>query len=221
MVDVSEVGDGSAPQSDGSEVDWQARFNGLMGRFNRTQNEFKALQDRLAELEQTSQPAHETSEEQPVADNDAITQLQEQVSALTQLLTQGEMKKAQATILDKYPEVKPLAHLIVGADTPEAFEEVAKSLSDALKSAGTDAPATDAGDTTAPAADAAAGAGEGAAAEGTAPVTAPVTAGGTTFDGQAASQEKVTEAISNGSWSDYLRAKSEVAEQDPANAVLG
>lgn len=200
------MGDGSVPNE---TTDWQARFNGLMGRFNRTQNELAAERAAKAELEARLQaPTTPEENDSDVPDNDAIAQLQAQVAQLTGLITENSQKEARAAILESHPEVKPLAGFITGADSIEEYTALVEQLSTAIKSAGGEQPVVVADATVAP--------------EGTAPAetattspdvpTVPVTTGGTAFSGEAALEEKVTEAIQKGSFGDYFRAKTELAE---------
>lgn len=210
-VNDLEVGDGSAPNTD--STDWQARFNGLMGRFNRTQNELQAERARLAELEARLQAPTTTEENEPdVADTDAIARLEAQVAALTGMLTEQSQAEARKAILEQHPEVKPLASFITGAEDIETYQALVTQLSEAIKGASGETAVTPVADAT-------------VAPEGTAPAESattspdapavpdvPVTAGGTAFSGEAALEEKVTEAIKNGNFQDYFRAKTEAAE---------
>lgn len=186
-----------------------------MGRFNRTQNELQAERAQRSELEARLQAPTTTEETEPdVSDNEALAQLQQQVAALTGMLTEQTQKDARTAVLDKYPEVKPLAGFITGAESVEEYTALVEQLSTAIKSASGDtAPVTEvtdpaAGVDTTPATD--------APATEPAPQT-PVTTGGTTFSGEAALEEKVTDAIQKGDFQSYFRAKTEAAEA----AVVG
>ena len=180
-----------------------------MGRFNRTQNELEQERQARAELESRLQaPTKPEENDSDVPDNDAIAQLQAQVASLAGLITENQQKEARTAVLDAHPEVKPLAGFITGADSIEEYTALVEQLSTAIKSAGGEAPVATA--TADPAtADPATST---VTPEGAPAPEAPVAAGGTTFSGEAALEEKVTEAIQKGDFGAFFRARTEQAE---------
>jgi hypothetical protein len=185
-----------------------ARFNGLMGRFNRTQSELEQARQRIAELEATRQGATEDS----VTDTSA---LESQVAALQSMLMEERLDKARAQAVQEFPGAKAFADLII-ADSPEAIREMAQLLHERVGQA-------------APADPAAAAAGDDAGNPEPAPESAPAVAapaapqvaGGTSIsDAPVDAQERVVDAIKRRSFSDYLRAKSEQMHAASGELVL-
>lgn len=177
------------------------RFNGLMGRFNRTQNELSAAQARIAELEaRLVAPPSQEPKESPVADT---SQLEAQVSALSEMLMQERLENARKSVLEKYPEAAPFADLIT-ADTPAGMEQVAQAIAERAKAAGLGGTTTT---TTEPPASADLVPPSGADLEAPEAPPAPVVAGGTTFDSGAPTAEQVQDAIKRRDFAGFLAAK--------------
>ena len=197
-----EVVEGSAPQSEAPVVP-AARFNGLMGKFNQTQNELTQVR---AELE--SLRASQTESSQPVtAETGDIEVLKSQVSTLTTLLMEERVDSARRKALDEFPGAKPLADLIT-SDDPTQIREVARLIHERLGGIGTEGAGKE------PVVEGAAGEAP-ASAEGTAPVAAPaapVVGGGVAFSGDSAMTERVVDAVKNRDFGAYIRAKRELAE---------
>lgn len=197
-----EVVEGSAPQSEDEAVVPAARFNGLMGKFNQTQN---ALAEARAEIE--SLRAFQNSQEQPVENSAEVEALRNEIASLRETLMTDKVEKARRAALEEFPAAKPLADLIT-SDDPEQIREVARLISERL---GGSAPAAEANEAT----------GEEAAppaAEAPAPETpAPVVGGGAAFSGSASISDRVAEAVKNRDFKAFLRAKNEEAEM----ATLG
>lgn len=197
---VEEVVTESAPGQQPQMVE-ASRFNGLMGRFNRTQNELNEALQRIAELESNAgtPPAQEESNVSNVEG------LQSQIASLQAMLMEQTLDKARAEALQEFPGAKAFADLIV-ANTPEEVREMAKVLHERVSA---NTPTTTEESAT-----------EGATSEAATqepPVeptpTAPQVAGGTTVtEAPVNPQERVVEAIQRGSFSDYLRAKWEATK---------
>jgi len=194
-AEVSEVDVASAPTSEPQMVE-AARFNGLMGRFNRTQNDLTAAHARIAELEaQLATPT--TNQEMPVTD---VSGLEAKVNDLANLLLEERMENARLKALDEFPEAKPFADLIT-ASTPTQIREVAEAIAQRVRAAGgTQAEAEAAADAVVEAAEQQ----QEAAPETPEP---PVVAGGATFDSQAPASEAVQDAIARKDFAGYLAAK--------------
>jgi hypothetical protein len=201
---------GEVANGSGEFVD-KARFDGLMGRFNRAQNEVErerqraaSLEARLAELEAQgqSQPAQETQEVSDPA-------LVEQVQLLTGLLLKERTENARKQVLDDYPELKPFEDLLV-ADSPEDLREIADVFSARLKQVTGTPEATPAGEP-APAPEATAPPAEAPAPEAPAAPVAPVAAGGQTVDPSAPLTERIQEAVQNKDFGAFLKASRERA----------
>lgn len=192
-------------QGDDTKFVEAARFNGLMSKFNKTQEQLLAEQrarEELAaevsalraELSNRTEPAQET---EPVSEASATpSALEQQVEFLAQELLRERAEKAREqavqTALAKYPEAAPFADMLVG-ESPEQFEQVASDIAERVKTLGVSAPSN-----TPPAE----------------PVTeAPVTGGGPGLvpDGGANFEDKIAAAIENRDFRTYLRLKQEAA----------
>lgn len=101
------------------------RFNGLMSTFQRTKNELEAERTRRAELEALLASREETT-------NVSDDALRDEVSELRQALAEERMERARDKVLDKYPEARPLADLIVG-NSVEDLEAVAATIAERLR----------------------------------------------------------------------------------------
>lgn len=130
-----EVAVGSAGGGDFIE---KARFDGLMSSYNKTKNE---LEGRLAAATQEIDSLRAAQEQNgpQVSQTNDIAGLQEQVGQLSQLLVKQQIESATKDALEKYPEAKPLADLIVG-NSPEEIEDVARTIADRLKGISAGAP---------------------------------------------------------------------------------
>lgn len=189
------------------------RFNGLMGRFNRTQNELEAARAQIAELEARLSGSEPTQENKPpVSDNSA---LEAQVQQLQQMLLEERMESARDKALKEFPEAAPFADLIV-ADTPADVREMARLIAERAKAAspGTPPPTQAVEAEEVPAS---------AEAVPEAPVVEPpVAGGGAAFSSEASAEDRVGTAIQKGSFSDFINAKWEQrALQDGADLNLG
>lgn len=198
----------SAPgQPDAPKYVEASRFNGLMGRFNRTQSELERARQRIAELESqlTGPPVQEDS-----MSNDAVQALQAQVASLQSLLVEQQLEQVRNQAIQEFPGAAPFADLIV-ANTPEEVRDMARLLHERVQAA--------VGSTQEPPADESeeqeqepSGAQTTPPAEPPAP-TPPQVAGGTSIgDTQPDPQTRVVEAIQKGNFSDYLRAKWEATK---------
>lgn len=180
------------------------RFDGLMGRFHKEQAEKQRLEQELQEARERLESLHaqaNTSEETPVAD-EALAQ---EVAALKQMLMEERLESRRASVLEKYPEAKAFADLIVG-DTADDFEAMAREVAARVRSvaggeADADAPSDTATDVTPPS--------DAAPEAPAAPAAPPVTGGAAAFDGGSAVQDRVRQAIEAKDFGAYLRAKAE------------
>jgi len=222
--DAPPVGE-PAPASEGAveegsgheDVVPAARFNGLMGAYQKLKNEqdarIAALQAELDAV-RTQQPKEET----PVV-SDASTTAAE-VAALKEMLLQERLDAAKARALQEHPEAAPFADLIV-ANSPEEVRDLAKTIADRVKSAfAASAPAPASGEPApqgepAPATPAAPA---DASSEAPAPAApaAPVVGGAATVPGDLNPNERLKQAIANRDFAGYLQAKFEMAAQAPA-----
>lgn len=189
------VDGGSAPSEQLIPV---SRFNGLMSKFNSTNDELARVREELEDLRSAM-----TTEETSVASAD-VEALQAQVSQLTELLLEERRNGAMKQVFEEYPEAKAFEDLLVG-DNPEDIRETAKAIAERIRSLSSPAGEEPAPTTTdEPAAPQVTGAPETPAAP-----AAPVTGGGSTFEGAAPAQDRVTDAIKNKDFLGWLRAKRE------------
>lgn len=98
------------------------RFNALMAKHQ------KAL-DELRQLKATQAPSS-SKEEGNVTDTPP--EFLQQFQAMAERVAAMELKEARAAAVEKYPEAKPLAHMLVGA-TAEEVEDAAKQVAESLK----------------------------------------------------------------------------------------
>ena len=196
------VADGSAP---GDSVP-KARFDGLMGRLQKEINETSSIEverDRLAaEVESLRSTTSRENE-----DLSEIAELKEQVAVLANLLTTREAKSARDTVLAEFPELAPIADLLVG-DDPDELREVANRLKPLIA---TQAPVEETepvdaeGNPVTPA----------VPAEPVVPATpaVPVTGGGVAFEGASAIEDRVSDAVKKKDFAGFLKAARERATQ--------
>lgn len=194
----SEVTGGSA-ETDLSNYVEKSRFDGLMGTYNREKDTWlKERQQYEAELASLRNPTP-TQEEAPVADDTALSAVNDKVDGLVRLLMEERLKNARHEAVEQYPEAKPFADMLVGS-TPEEVMQAAANVAERAKTL-IPAPVTPAGDgTPAP---------EGGTAE--TPPAAPVTGGTVAVEGNPSAADKVAQAIANRDWSAFLAAKVEDA----------
>ena len=189
-----EVTVGSAGGDDYVE---KARFNGLMATLNKTKDDYEArLAAATAEIE--SLRAAPERQETLVPDTGDIGTLQEQVSQLTNMLFAERLEGVRAATLDKYPEAKPFADMIVG-NTPEEIEDVARTIADRLKGiTGEISPEEEAAteEVVAP----------GPAGEAPPTPVAPVIGGGTSSPDDGTLASRKTEALVQGNMGAFLEA---------------
>lgn len=185
-----------------------SRFNGLMGRFNRTQSELEQARQRIAELE-----ANPPATEGPAVTAD-VSALEAQVNQLTSMLMQERLESAKAKAIQEFPGAAAFADLII-ADSPEAIQDMAKVLHERVtQGQAPQAPAADSGEQ--PAAEQA----PPAAPEAPSAPVAPVVGGGTSIEGSTPDpEENVVAAIRNKSFAGFLKAKWE-AQQGAGELVL-
>lgn len=207
---ASEVGDGNSEVPDGFIE--KARFNGLMGRFNQEQSAKQKLEAELDELrtELESLRVEASKETQSVSDED----LKSEVAALRDLLLEERREAARNRALEKYPEAKAFADLIVG-NSPEDFEDMAREVSERIRGL---APSADAGTGDSGEASDESGTGGEAAGDSTTnsdeggSTEPPVAGGAATFTGAGTVQDRVAEAVKAGDFGALLRAKLEGVE---------
>lgn len=186
------------------------RFNGLMSKFNHTQEALsqeraraEALEERLANLEAQRTP-------EPEADVAEIAELQEHVSVLSEMLMEERLESAKAKVEKDYPEAVPFLDLIQTNDARQ-YKAMAKELAERVRAAS--APASEQEAPQEPAVPAAAAA----------PVNpdVPVTGGGSGLISESQTlsiEERIADAIERKDFQALLRAKE---EQAAAPLVLG
>jgi len=141
------LGDGSpvveASGQEGEKLIPAARFNGLMSKFNQTHDELARERQAREALEQRLQALETTQFNEPQAEVDVsdVAELQEQVSALSQLLMEERLEAAKAKALAEFPEAAAFADLIQASDPREyraMAEEVANRIKGSVSAEGSD-----------------------------------------------------------------------------------
>ena len=189
-----EVTVGSAGGDDYVE---KSRFNGLMSTFNKTKDEYEGkLAAAQAEIE--SLRAAPERQETLVPDTGDIGTLQEKVDQLTQMLYSERLENIRSATLDKYPEARPFADMIVGS-TPDEIEDVARTIADRLKGITGEVSPEEDGEVVTDA---------GGAPEVVIPPApaAPVIGGGTTSPDDGAVATRKVEALASGNMAAFLEA---------------
>lgn len=200
-----EVESGSAGEAPPNVVPAD-RFNGLMSKYQSEKSEwdqrFSAMEAELNSLRAKDQETQEVP-------NEDVAELKAQVAGLTELLLNERSEAAREKVLDKYPDAKPFADLIVGG-TPEEMEQVASALHDRMQLLKGKLPATETTDTetteTAPAGE----------VEGAPVVEAPEHSGAVTATGQETLVEAKNQAIANRDFEGFLAAASALQEASMA-----
>jgi hypothetical protein len=192
-VGDSAPGDGTAVESGsvGAETEMveAKRFNGLMSAHQKALADLESERTMRTALEARLNQQEETA--QVTETNDATLS---EIQQLRKDLQDERLKAARATALERYPDAKPFADLIVG-DTPEDIENVAAAI--ATRFQAIVAPAATAATTT----------------EVETPITetapaAPVVGGGGTAPVEASNAEKVKEALEKKDWGAFWAAKT-------------
>lgn len=186
------------------------RFNGLMSKFNQTQEALSQERARAEALEELirTQEAQRTPE--PEADVAEIAELQEHVSVLSDMLMEERLESAKAKVEKDYPEAVPFLDLIQTTDARQ-YKAMAKELAERVRAAS--APASEQEATQEPAVPAAE----------VAPVNpdVPVSGGGSGFISESQTlsvEERIADAIARKDFQALLRAKE---EQAASPLVLG
>lgn len=213
IAQPNEVGDGSSPVIPEGFVP-EERFNGLMSSFNKAQAEAQAraeevstLTERLAAIEAKvlDEPKPEESLE---VSNPELEQMQNQLAALTELITSQATSSAERemeAVWDEFEEAKPFKDLFV-ASNAEDLREVVSTFSERLKgftASGGEPAAEEQAGNTAPAVEAPSGGG-GVGVVTDSP-TAPV---------------QLQEAIAKRDVAAYLKAKAQATYGDESGLTL-
>lgn len=110
------------------------RFNGLMSKFNKTQEQLDAerqyrmqLEDRLNQIEAASIDIN--PKENAVTD---VTNLQSQVEMLTNMLARQQVESTRRDVLNEFPDIAPFVDLIEAPD-PESFRSLASTLNERVQ----------------------------------------------------------------------------------------
>lgn len=179
------------------------RFNGLMSRFNQTQAELESLRQQMAERDATP-PAQPQEDTNNMSD---VSALQEQIAALQTMLMQRETDTVRDKALEKYPNAKHFAHLIVGS-TPEDIEYVARSLHESFEAA-TGSTSTPPGSEVGASTEQPPASAEAPAAPSETPVApeAPVTGGAVTYQGNPSFDDAIRDAKANRDFGALMAAK--------------
>lgn len=111
------------------------RFNGLMSKFNKTNEELaserqhtRVLESRLQELEALNIDVS-LSKEPNMTD---VSNLQTQVEMLTKMLAQQQVANVRNEVLSEYPDIAPFVDLIEAPD-PESFKNLAQTLNERVQ----------------------------------------------------------------------------------------
>lgn len=177
-----------------------SRFNGLMGKYQQTENAYQQTQEALAAAQQTiaELQAATPAKEESVTDTSA---LEAQVSQLSTMLMKERLDNARRDAIKDFPGAAKFADLII-ADTPEDVRAMAQLLHER-------ATEPEAGGTTEEVVEAVEETVE------TAPATAPVvTAGGQSVQGaqgEASPAERAREALTARDFGSFLKAQTETA----------
>lgn len=185
------------------------RFNGLMSKFNQTNDAL--TQERAARLaaEQRNQELETQLVSPPIPEvdvSDTTARLESQVNQLTDMLLAERQGAAKARVLEKYPAVTAFEDLLV-AETPEDLEALAADINRRLEGS---AP---------PPAEVAAGEVVPAAVppvQSAPAVVPPATGGGSGLvdDASASAGDLVADAIKSRSFTSYLAAKQSTGASD-------
>ena len=221
-VDAATISDGSAPSAEtaveevsgvGEEqpkVVPAERFNGLMSKFNQTNQELaqerehrEALEARLLALEERRFDPPPSPQED-ITNVSELEDLKSQVDTLTALLLEERQEKYREQVLAEHPEVAPFADLISDGGGPDAFKANVEAIAERLS--GITAPT------------------EGADPEPTTGLTSsdpvpPVTGAGTSqvpSDNPVTIEDRMEQAIQAKSWADFMQAAHDRAVGDEA-----
>lgn len=187
------------------------RFNGLMSKFNKTQEELDAerqyrlqLEERLNQIEAASIDIN--PKENAVTD---VTNLQSQVEMLTNMLARQQVESTRRDVLNEFPDIAPFVDLIEAPD-PESFRSLAATLNERVQvlkvsNGATDVTPNDIIEAVDP-----------VGAVSAAPeVEVPVFGGGSGAMAPAeGSQDRIAEAIKNRDFGAFMRAKTEQASSE-------
>lgn len=144
-------GDGSpvveASGQEGEKLIPAARFNGLMSKFNQTQDELTAEREAREALELRLQALETPQFNEPHAEVDVseVAELQEQVTALGQMLMEERLEAAKAKALAEFPEAAAFSDLIQASDPREyraMAEEIASRIKGSVVAEGSNPPPT-------------------------------------------------------------------------------
>lgn len=188
------------------------RFNGLMSKFNKTNEELAAeresrmlLEARLQEFEALNND-NNWPKETDMAD---VSALQSQVELLTQMLAQQQVTGVKNEVLSEFPDIAPFIDLIEASDA-DSFRNLASTLNERvqiIKTAGNAA-----GDT--------GGEDFGAGVPNGAPVAppaveVPVFGGGSgAVTSSEGTPDRIAEAIRNKDFGAFMRAKTEATASE-------
>lgn len=207
--EVPEIGEAVVDDSGSGEskVVPAERFNGLMSKFNKTNEELANARQNQAELEARLQEFEALNydnnwpKETDMAD---VSALQSQVELLTQMLAQQQVTGVKNEVLSEYPDIAPFIDLIEASDA-DSFRNLASTLNERvqiIKSAGN-------------AAGSAGGEDFGAVVSNETPaappvVEAPVFGGGSgVVSSSEGTPNRIAEAIRNKDFGAFMRAKTE------------
>lgn len=110
------------------------RFNGLMSKFNKTNEQLayerQQRMDLESRLERLELNEYDFMPKEP--DMPDVTNLQQQVEILTQMLAQQQVDSVRREVLTEYPDIAPFVDLIE-APNAESFKELAKTLNERVQ----------------------------------------------------------------------------------------
>jgi hypothetical protein len=135
---IGAPGDGGpvveASGQEGEKLIPAARFNGLMSKFNQTQDELTAEREAREALELRLHALETTQFNEPQAEVDVseVAELQEQVAALGQMLMEERLEAAKAKALAEFPEAAAFSDLIQASD-PREYRAMAEEIASRIK----------------------------------------------------------------------------------------
>ena len=187
------------------------RFNGLMSKFNKTNEELATERQYRLDLEARLQALEFTEYDMQVKEPQMadVSNLQNQVELLTQMLAQQQVANVRKDVLTEFPDIAPFVDLIEAPD-PESFRSLAQTLNERVQvmktaSGGIGDIQESLPDPVAPVLE-----------EQVVPqIDAPVFGGGSGAMAPApGTEDRVAEAIKNRDFGAFMRAKTEQASSE-------
>jgi hypothetical protein len=210
LVPDSAVGTDSGT-SEGKTVSAE-RFNGLMSKFNKTHEELDTERQYRMDLEARLHELEAKANENQPKDNKMtdVTNLENQVQVLTQMLAQQQIEGVKRSVLEEFPDVAPFVDLIEAGDA-ESFRSLAKTLNERVQVLKISSGALDG----TPDNSIIEATPEVAAVESNNAIDAPVFGGGSgAMAPSPDAQDRIAEAIRNKDFGAFMRAKTEATASE-------